>query len=409
MKNVLTNSVQSILNYNSKLSEEIRNQKFTKMSDSLFRFFRGTNHLYWEYFSENKALKKFGNEATKTWLLGDLHPYNYGLFKDKSGQLVYDLNDFDETFFGDFQLDLLRMLAALVIVAWENDKLTENEIEDVISSFSNEYISSLFNWKFRFKMKGKHVFGNFVKSIKQNNNRKNFLQKWTVKTGDSYKLNTEIEDLVALDNDLYADIKQAFLNSLPELCENLEPQDIQFIDSARRISAGTGSLGVNRFYILAKSNLYGKPFILDVKKQLHPTAFWTLSESEKQTYLEKVSDEAERHIHTRELMQPAAKNFLGVLRMREETYAMSERSPYRSYFPTEELSKLSDYKLLAKIWGKILAKNHFLGSHESFILELKKKTLNNYKDFSNLMTKLAFEFANKNKNDYQEFLNYLKF
>ncbi len=55
-------------------------------------------------------------------LCGDAHVSNFGVFRSPEGQLVFDVNDFDETLPGPFEWDVKR-LAASVVVAGRNNGL----------------------------------------------------------------------------------------------------------------------------------------------------------------------------------------------------------------------------------------------------------------------------------------------
>ncbi|MFD4665216.1 DUF2252 domain-containing protein [Streptomyces halstedii] len=52
-------------------------------------------------------------------LCGDAHAANFGLYGDARGNLVIDLNDFDETVFGPWEWDLKRLAASLVLAGRE--------------------------------------------------------------------------------------------------------------------------------------------------------------------------------------------------------------------------------------------------------------------------------------------------
>ncbi|WIM98403.1 DUF2252 domain-containing protein [Actinoplanes oblitus] len=54
-------------------------------------------------------------------LCGDAHLYNFGLFASPERRLVFDLNDFDETFPGPFEWDVKRLLVSVALAARAND------------------------------------------------------------------------------------------------------------------------------------------------------------------------------------------------------------------------------------------------------------------------------------------------
>jgi uncharacterized protein (DUF2252 family) len=55
-----------------------------------------------------------------TQLCGDAHLYNFGLFASPERRLVFDLNDFDETFPGPFEWDVKRLLASVALAGRAN-------------------------------------------------------------------------------------------------------------------------------------------------------------------------------------------------------------------------------------------------------------------------------------------------
>jgi uncharacterized protein (DUF2252 family) len=55
-----------------------------------------------------------------TQLCGDAHLLNFGLFASPERQLVFDVNDFDETYPGPFEWDIKRLATSLVTAAREN-------------------------------------------------------------------------------------------------------------------------------------------------------------------------------------------------------------------------------------------------------------------------------------------------
>ena len=61
-----------------------------------------------------------------TQLCGDAHLSNFGLFASPERDLVFDINDFDETLPGPWEWDVLRLATSLVIAARERG-FTEHE------------------------------------------------------------------------------------------------------------------------------------------------------------------------------------------------------------------------------------------------------------------------------------------
>ena len=53
-------------------------------------------------------------------LCGDAHLSNFGLYASPERALLFDLNDFDETFPGPFEWDVKRLAASVAVAAREN-------------------------------------------------------------------------------------------------------------------------------------------------------------------------------------------------------------------------------------------------------------------------------------------------
>ncbi len=111
------------------------------MLGSAFKFYRGTNHLFFHDFS---TLKKASGDLRKleydVWMQGDMHTENLGSFANRRGEVVYDLNDFDESTVGDFQYDLWRM-AVSVILSARDGKLVTTEMDEkaLVRSYLDGY------------------------------------------------------------------------------------------------------------------------------------------------------------------------------------------------------------------------------------------------------------------------------
>jgi uncharacterized protein (DUF2252 family) len=83
--------------------------RYGRMLASAFAFFRGAAAVM--------ARDLLGHAATglRTQLCGDAHLLNFGGFGSPERDLVFDLNDFDETLAGPFEWDVKRFAASLEI------------------------------------------------------------------------------------------------------------------------------------------------------------------------------------------------------------------------------------------------------------------------------------------------------
>ena len=85
-----------------------------RMMVSPFTFYRGAARIM---ATDLKDTPVAGLDAQ---LCGDAHLSNFGVFASPERQLVFDLNDFDETLPGPFEYDVKRMAASFTIAARNN-------------------------------------------------------------------------------------------------------------------------------------------------------------------------------------------------------------------------------------------------------------------------------------------------
>ncbi len=85
-----------------------------RMAASPFAFFRGGAAI----MAADLALTP--SSKLRVQLCGDCHLANFGLYATPERNLVFDLNDFDETCAGPFEWDVKRLVASAVLAARDN-------------------------------------------------------------------------------------------------------------------------------------------------------------------------------------------------------------------------------------------------------------------------------------------------
>jgi uncharacterized protein (DUF2252 family) len=82
-----------------------------RMSESAFAFYRGTAAIMAADLAATPA------SGLATQICGDAHLSNFGMFASPERDLLFDVNDFDETLAGPWEWDLKRLAASLVLAA----------------------------------------------------------------------------------------------------------------------------------------------------------------------------------------------------------------------------------------------------------------------------------------------------
>ncbi|MFI2761025.1 DUF2252 domain-containing protein [Streptomyces echinatus] len=106
-------AVSAVSESNAGRIPELTPLRVGRMAAGPFAFLRGSAGLM-AYDLARTPLTRIG-----TQICGDAHAANFGLYGDARGDLVIDLNDFDETVHGPWEWDLKRLATSLVLAGRE--------------------------------------------------------------------------------------------------------------------------------------------------------------------------------------------------------------------------------------------------------------------------------------------------
>ncbi len=369
--------------------------KYKAMSANVFRFYRGTCHLFYEDLSVADILPA----SPVTWICGDLHIENFGSFKGDNRQEYFDLNDFDEALLAPASWELLRMLTS-IFIAFDSLELSEEEALKTAQLFLNSYSSTLKNGKAisidpRTAQGIVHTFLATVEKRKQ----KELLKKRT--QGKKSKLT------LLLDNERHFKVNEPLKTELANFiddtmqnskhaCYEYKVQDCIF-----RL-AGTGSVGVKRYLFLMKSmNTKNKYLLLEMKQALRSSLHPYIKIRQPGW-----GSEAERIIAIQERMQNMSPALLSPVVFKNEPYVLKQMQPTEDKINFELLKYR--YNEIDKVINDMAvltasAQLRSGGRQGSAIIdELIAYGQNNY--WHENIIKRVLQYTAKVKNDYKEFI-----
>ena len=441
-------------NTNLKSHPELLNYKYCKMSCSPFAFYRATDSLLWRDLTGDFRMKEFGNSKTKTWLTGDQHVDNFGAFANSKGEIVFDLNDFDESVIADYQYDLWRMAASIVLVEDQQNKLvyekegkkllSKKEKKELIEDFAESYLDTLDSYrgnnnelqisftKDETASKLKKVLNKIEEKNQKKNLRVKMLDKWfpTDSKGERHYNTANIKLGKASDVE-----KETITKAMPAYGKtlvgdlNYNEKTFHIKDIAKRLRAGLGSLGTSRYYVLIEGESISSDDdrILDVKLQSQPTPFAFLSTEQQEQYDRSFENDAQRHQVGYLALSKDTDNYLGWMQLsvpqktkKDEDfsgyYSVRERSPFKESLETIDLTSKKSFEKVVKQWARILATAHARADKDfdaslvpySFEDEVGKLTDGNHKEFRKLVREVAFAYAEQVDADYNDFTDTLK-
>lgn len=423
--------IGAIAKANAALSDAARDQKYTAMMEGPYRFFRGTSHLFWRDLYNDWRFSLYGGTVgTQTWIQGDAHVYNFGAFANHGGEAIYGLDDFDDALISDYQYDLWRLAISMVLDTREQGHLDEKSIRKGVKALAKGYLKTARRYSpsdldqevhYTVNTAPKPLAG-FLGKVARKQGRAKLLSKWTHLNGQGQRrFDPEHPKLKRLEGRA----KQRFMKAFDTYRESLRlpdeadraPTFFKVKDVARRLKAGTGSLGTPRYYVLIEGEGTGEhdDIILDVKRQGGPAALTAMNDEERTAYDDAFEHEGVRHAQAFQALAEHPDRYLGWLELDDGAYSVRERSPYKKDFPSEQLTDRKTYVKMARLWGEILATEHKRASRTlnpdspfQFERTLDDQAGEDNRGFKRLVLEVALHYAACIEQDYRHFAAWVR-
>jgi uncharacterized protein (DUF2252 family) len=298
-----------------------------RMAASAFTFYRGAAAVM------AADLARAPVSGLEVQLCGDAHLANFGMFASPERNLLFDVNDFDETHPGPWEWDLKRLAASLVI-AGQSNGLTERQTRritvsavrrygDAMSAFSSMGNLDLWHSKVDLDEAKRLLTPGLDKKLLKR------LDKTVAKarTRDHLRSFAKLTEVVDGHPRILADppavvpvsqlaeglgraeVETMARGVLAEYARTLDPahrrlvDSYTFVDMARK-AVGVGSVGTRCWIVLLRGRDDGDPLFLQVK-EAQPSVLAPHLDSGS------VGNQGERVVVGQRLMQAAGDAFLG--------------------------------------------------------------------------------------------------
>ncbi|HEU0249266.1 MAG TPA: DUF2252 domain-containing protein [Solirubrobacteraceae bacterium] len=116
--------------------QELLPIRYGRMATSAFAFFRGAAAVMAADLAKTPA------SGLRAQLCGDAHLSNFGIFASPEREMLFDINDFDETLPGPWEWDVKRLAASMAIAGRERG-LSAPELADVLAWTGQAYRLSM--------------------------------------------------------------------------------------------------------------------------------------------------------------------------------------------------------------------------------------------------------------------------
>jgi hypothetical protein len=263
--------LNKILEFNNISKDNI---KIQLMKNDSFAFFRGTSHLFFEHLVSILDPKVIDQRDLQCYIQGDAHIGNLG-FTNKHCSSIEDIkfniNDFDESFFGNPFLDIVRFGVSIGFFFDNLNNSQNQKLRDIDFIYKDTVIIDYFLEKyFKYITKDKHIKYPWKKSSFMQTQAKKAFKRTNIENPKSRinKFTKIVNNKRVFD---FSNEKIEPLKNKDKLIKELKKQfDFNIIDICTRKSAGVGSSHLKRYYMLIKDE---KEFdiLLEIKEQLMPS------------------------------------------------------------------------------------------------------------------------------------------
>ena len=262
--------------------------RYGRMSLSPFAFLRGSAGVMASDLANTPV------SGIKAQICGDAHLSNFGFFATPERNLVFDVNDFDETLPGPWEWDVKRLAASIVVAARQQGYTAQESRQAAVGSIE-EYrrmmqqmasMGALDVWYQHLdigqilelaKAKGREELQKQVEKAKQRRTNLGTFPKLTEQVEGTYRIKDEpplivhfedLGDVKQTQQHLADRIKSAFDAYVQTLQDDRKVLlgKYHFVDIALKV-VGVGSVGTRAFVLLFLSGSEGDdPLFLQVKE-----------------------------------------------------------------------------------------------------------------------------------------------
>lgn len=387
--------------------------RYGRMMQSPFTFFRGAAALMAMDLGELKGLPKVNVQAC-----GDCHLLNFGAFATPERNILFDINDFDETLPAPWEWDLKRLAVSFVLAARENglkakvaseaaetvtrsyrekiEELSHKSILDiwyekvnwqsVIASTSDEELQKRRKEKLKREMK-RNMDYYFPKFAEESGGRFQFKDNpptmYHMSGAEGKKFDEKIRKAIEL-------YKESLQEHTRRLVNRYKVEDV-----AIKV-VGIGSVGTlcAVALLLASEN---EPLILQIKEARH---------SVLEPYVGKSTfeNQGQRVVEGQRIIQSASDMFLGWTQFEDGKHFYVRQLRDTKVKPEPELWGGQQTIEIAAVMGQVLARAHARSGDAAVI----SGYLGNSNSFDAAITDFALNYADQTERDHALLLAAIK-
>jgi uncharacterized protein (DUF2252 family) len=344
-------------------------RKFRKMAASPFAFYRGSAALFYADMTGAYADDGFLDERTsRVWIHGDLHAENFGTYMNSSGQLVFNVNDFDEAYVGPFSWDLKRFAASVALIGYAK-ALSDDVITSLVTAFARSYLTELR----AIAAGGDDAIGSItldnadgvLRRVLQQarlNTRVDLLAAQT--TIDDFERRFSLGDGVyEIDDAVGTPVREAFDRYLTTLPAK-RPVATNIKDIVLRKGVGIGSAGLPSYNLLLEGHTQAleNDVIIYMKQAQVPAVARWIDDERVRGYFRH---QGHRTAESQRALQAHADPWLGYTELNGVGQLVAEVSPYAADLDWSDVNEPEELSGVVADLGRAVARMHSVADDES--------------------------------------------
>ncbi|MEU8815297.1 DUF2252 domain-containing protein [Actinoplanes sp. NPDC048796] len=393
-------------------------RKFRKMAASPFAFYRGSASLFYADLSAGYADDSFLDEHTsRVWIHGDLHAENFGTYMNSSGQLVFNVNDFDEAYVGPFSWDLKRFAASVALIGYQK-ALSDDNITTLVTTFARSYLTELR----AIATGGDDAIGSItldtadgvLRRVLQEarlNTRVDLLNGQTVI--DDYERRFALLDGVyETDEATDAMVQAAFEQYLTTLPQATRPVATHIKDIKLRKGVGIGSAGLPSYNLLLEGHTQAleNDVIIYMKQAQVPAVARWIDDERVRAYFRH---QGHRTAESQHALQAHADPWVGYTTLDGVGQLVAEVSPYAADLDWADVNEPEELTGVLSDLGRAVARMHSVADDESshdlvdfsteeaIVAEIDKDEAG----FVRHLVEFAHRYGDQAREDHQDFVD----
>jgi uncharacterized protein (DUF2252 family) len=278
-------------------------------------------------------------DAPITYVCGDLHLENFGSFKGDNGLVYFDLNDFDDALVAPLTVDVVRMLSSVLVAAGQlglSEAGAMRACEAMLSTYAAVLQTGKPRWLERATAVG--MVATLLRRVKGRKRGALLAELTTVRKGKR-RLVCNSRHALPADKPV-RERARAILAAYSK--QGHHGHRLALDDAARRV-AGIGSLGLERYMVLARDELSGMQRLVDIKRAA-PSPWQDLPSLS----LPPWGSDARRVAAVQQVMQAASPALLSAVDMGKASYLVKSLQPTADRV---DLAHCSNFAALRELLG----------------------------------------------------------